>query len=188
MAVHLDPRSANPFDGNARAALVSVRRNSAQIRHLLLDAHPAVPPRLAQGAWPSPYGSRSPLTQTYDPGVTRRYLGAVPDDEWQALLTEHLARADAFRVHVPDGDGPLSYGRAEFMALPGIEVRPWTGMRDAIEIAGPLSAAARDLFRRMEPSIASFDPEHKLWDYELVQNGTVVLSIGDYHDLQVESS
>jgi hypothetical protein len=28
--------------------------------------------------------------------------------------------------------------------------------------------------------------EHKLWDYELVRNGMVVLSIGDYHDLQVE--
>jgi hypothetical protein len=72
------------------------------------------------------------------------------------------------------------------MALPGVEVRPWSGLHDAIEIAGPLSAAARDLFLRMEPSIESFDPEHKLWDYELVRNGMVILWIGDYHDLQVE--
>jgi hypothetical protein len=115
--------------------------------------------------------------------VTRQYLGAVRDDEWRAVLAE---RADAFRVHVPDGDGPLSHGRTEFMALPGVEVRPWSGMRDAIEIAGPLSTAARDLFLRMEPSIESFDPERKLWDYELVQNGMVILSIGDYHDLHVE--
>ena len=120
--------------------------------------------------------------------MTRQYLGAVPDDEWRALLEEHLERADAFRVHVPDGDGPLSHGRTEFMALPGVEVRPWSGMDDAIEIAGPLSAAARDLFLRMEPSIESFDPERKLWDYELVQNGMVILSIGDYHDLHVEIS
>jgi len=118
--------------------------------------------------------------------MPRQYLGAVPDDEWRPLLLANLQRADAFRVHEPDGDGPLSYGRVEFMALPGVEVRPWTGMRDAIEIAGPLSAAARDLFLLMEPSIDSFDPEHKLWDYELVQNGIVVLSIGDFHDLQVE--
>jgi hypothetical protein len=54
-------------------------------------------------------------------------------------------------------DGPLSYGRVEFMALPDVEVRPWTGMRDAIEIAGPLSTAAKQLFLQMEPSIESFD-------------------------------
>jgi hypothetical protein len=118
--------------------------------------------------------------------MPRRYLGAVPDDEWRTLLGEHLKRADSFRVHVPDGDGPLSYGRVEFMALPGVVVQPWSGMRDAIEITGPLSPAARDLFLRMEPSIESFDPQHKLWDYELVENGVVILSIGDYHDLQVE--
>jgi hypothetical protein len=118
--------------------------------------------------------------------MPRWYLGAVPDDEWRTLLREHLQRADAFRMHVPDGDGPLSYGRLEFMALSDVTVRPWTGMRDAIEIAGPLSTAAKELFLRMEPSIKSFDPEHKLWDYELVQDGMVILSIGDYHDLQVE--
>jgi hypothetical protein len=87
---------------------------------------------------------------------------------------------------MPDGEGPLSHGRTEFMALPGVEVRPWSGMRDAVEIAGPLTPAVRDLFVRLEPSIESFDPEHKLWDYELVHDGTVILSIGDYHDLQVD--
>ena len=116
-----------------------------------------------------------------------KYLGSVPDAEWRPLLTDHLDRADRFRVRMPDGAGPLSYGRAEFLALPGVEVRPWSGMRDAIEIEGPMTSAAKDLFLRVEVSIDSFDPEHKLWDYELVQNGTVVLSIGDYHDLQVEA-
>jgi hypothetical protein len=123
---------------------------------------------------------------TYDPRVSLQYLGIVPDDEWRALLTENLNRADEFQVHLPDGEGQLSYGREEFLALPGVEVRPWTGMRDAIEIAGPLTPAVRDLFVRLEPSIESFDPEHKLWDYALVRDGTVVLSIGDYHDLQVD--
>jgi hypothetical protein len=118
--------------------------------------------------------------------VPWQYLGAVPDDEWRSLLTEHLNRADEFRVHMPEGEGPLSYGRGEFLALPDVQVRPWTGMRDAIEITGPLTPAARDLFVRLEPSIESFDPEHKLWDYELVQDGTVVLSIGDFHDLQAD--
>ena len=110
----------------------------------------------------------------------------MPDDEWRALLAGYLHSADEFRVHMPDGEGPLSYGRQEFLALPGAVVRPWAGMRDAIEITGPLNSAVRDLFVRLEPSIESFDPEHKLWDYELVQDGTVVLSVGDYHDLQVD--
>jgi hypothetical protein len=118
--------------------------------------------------------------------VALQYLGIVPDDEWRALLTEHLNRADEFRVHVPDGEGPLSYGRAEFLAVPGAVVRPWTGMRDAIEISGPLTPAVRNLFTRLAPSIEPFDSDHKLWDYELVQDGTVVLSIGDCHDLQVD--
>jgi hypothetical protein len=38
--------------------------------------------------------------------------------------TEHLNRADEFRVHMPDGGGPLSHGRKEFLGLPGVEVRP----------------------------------------------------------------
>jgi hypothetical protein len=118
--------------------------------------------------------------------VPWQYLGAVPDDEWRVLLTGHLDRADEFRVHMPDGDGPLSCGRAELLALPSVQVRPWTGMQDAIEITGPLTPAARELFIRLEPSIESFDPETKLWDYELVQGGTVVLSIGDFHDLQAD--
>ena len=112
-------------------------------------------------------------------------LGAVPD-EWRALLTRHLKRADAFLVHMPDGHGPLSYRRQEFFALPGVSVRPWTGMRDAIEITGPLGPAARDLFVRLEPSVRSFGLERKLWNYALVQQGKVVLSVGDYHDLQVD--
>jgi hypothetical protein len=59
-------------------------------------------------------------------------------------------------------------------------------MHDAVEFAGPLTPAARNLFVRLEPSIESFAPEHKLRDYELVQDGTVVLSIGDDHDLHVD--
>jgi hypothetical protein len=119
--------------------------------------------------------------------VSLKYVGAVPDAEWRSLLTDHLDRADEFRVRMPDGNGPLSYGRAQFMAFPAVDVRPWTGMRDAIEIVGPITSAAKDLFLRFETSIEAFDPEHKLWDYELVANGIVVLSIGDYHDLQVDA-
>ncbi|MFI5496571.1 hypothetical protein [Actinoplanes sp. NPDC051859] len=119
--------------------------------------------------------------------MAREYVGPVPDAQWRLLLTESLDRADEFRVHMPDGDGPLSFGRTEFMKLPAVQARPWSGMADAIEIAGPMSSAAKDLFLRLEVSIESFDPERKLWDYELLTGGTVTLSIGDYHDLMVQS-
>jgi len=109
-----------------------------------------------------------------------KYLGRVPDNEWKTLLQDHLDRADTFRVHVPDGEGPLSHGRAEFTALPQVEIRPWTGMRDALEIEGPLTAAARDLFTATENG--------ELWDYALLREGTVILSVGDFHDLQIEPS
>ncbi|GAA3927202.1 hypothetical protein [Actinoplanes auranticolor] len=118
--------------------------------------------------------------------MTREYVGSVPDAEWRRILTDFLARADEFRVHMPDGYGELCYGRAAFQALPGVKVRPWSGMRDAIEIVGPLTPAATDLFLRLEVSLESFDTDEKLWDYELVENGTVVLSIGDFHDLMIE--
>jgi hypothetical protein len=131
-------------------------------------------------------GASSLAPPREDHSMTRGYVGCVPDAEWRRLLTGSVERADEFRVHMPDGDGQLSYGRAELMKLPAVQVRPWSGMRDAIEIVGPMTPAAKDLFLRLEVSIESFDPEHKLWDYELVENGTVVLSIGDYHDLMIE--
>jgi len=118
--------------------------------------------------------------------VPLRYLGPVPDDQWRVLLTEHLDRADEFRVHVPDGDGPLSFGRQEFEVLPDVEVRPWTGMRDAIEITGPLTSAARELFLQLEPTIETYVVEEKLWDYQLVRAGVVTLHIGDFQDLLVD--
>ena len=119
--------------------------------------------------------------------MTREYLGSVPDAEWRRLLAGVLDRADEFRVHMPNGDGQLSYGRAELGRLPGVRIRAWSGMRDAIEIVGPMTPAAKELFLRLEVSIESFDPEHKLWDYEFVVDGMVVLSVGDYHDLMVEA-
>ena len=59
-------------------------------------------------------------------------------------------------------------------------------MRDAIEIAGAMTVRTRELFLSIETSVDSFDPERKLWDYELVRDGSVLLSIGDFHDLQVD--
>jgi hypothetical protein len=63
-----------------------------------------------------------------------------------------------------------------------------TGMRDSIEFAGRLTPKIRELFVELEPSLVSFDQEQKLWDYALLHNGKVILSIGDYHDLQIEGA
>ncbi|WP_305784625.1 hypothetical protein [Symbioplanes lichenis] len=107
--------------------------------------------------------------------MSLRYVGRLSELEGRAQLHRGLARADAFRVHVPDGDGPLSEGRPEFLALPGVEVGPWDGMRDAVEISGPLTEDARELFLRL-----------RLWDFQLVRAGTVSLQVGDFEDLQVD--
>ena len=113
------------------------------------------------------------------------FAGRIPDDQWRDLLTYCLDRADAFVVHMPDGDGPLSYGRNEFGALPGSTVSAWSGMADAIAISGELTAAARDLFRQTEGSLRSYNSGEKLWDYRLLHNGDEILTIGDYADLLV---
>ncbi|HEY0812351.1 MAG TPA: hypothetical protein VGE11_03645 [Pseudonocardia sp.] len=112
------------------------------------------------------------------------YVGWLPDDQWRPLLSYVLDQADSYRVHVPEGPGgQLSYGREQFKALPESSVTPWSGMRDALEIAGELSPGARELFATMENSLASFNPTEKLWDYQLLRRGDVLLRIGDYHDL-----
>jgi hypothetical protein len=54
---------------------------------------------------------------------------------------------------------------------------------DGVEFAGPLTPAVLGLFVEMEPSLEEL-PE--LWDYRLVQNGEVILSIGDFHDLLID--
>lgn len=117
--------------------------------------------------------------------MSMQYVGVIPDEEWRALLRAHLDRADEFRVRIPDREGPLSYGRAQFAALSEVMARPY-GRQDAVEFAGPLTPAVRELFVEMEPSLESFDPENKLWDYKLLQNGEVILSIGDFHDLLID--
>jgi quercetin dioxygenase-like cupin family protein len=145
----------------------------------------ALKPRDIEHAMWNPADEPARVTEVLTPGGSERWfeeLAALADEDDAGFAD---ARADEFRLHVPDGDGPLSYGRAEFLALPRVRVAPWDGMRGAVEITGPLTPAGRELFLRLEPSVESFDPEHKLWDYRLLRGGTVILSVSDYHDLQV---
>jgi hypothetical protein len=71
--------------------------------------------------------------------MTRYFAGGLPDDQWRRLLTYCLTQADSFTAHFPDGPGMLSYGRDQFLALPGVDVGPWAGMRESTEVAGPLT-------------------------------------------------
>jgi hypothetical protein len=113
------------------------------------------------------------------------FVGRIPDDHWRALFTYYLAEADSFLVHMPDGEGFLSYGWQEFRSLPGISIRPWDGMKDAIEIVGELSPHSRQLFTSIETSIDGYESGKKLWDYRLLRGGHVALSIGDFSDLLI---
>jgi hypothetical protein len=113
------------------------------------------------------------------------FIGRIPDDQWRTLFTYYLDEADSFLVHMPDGEGPLSYGWEGFRSLPDIRIRPWDGMKGAIEIAGELSPLSRELFTSIETSIEDYEPDEKLWDYRLLREGRAVLSIGDFMDLLV---
>jgi hypothetical protein len=79
----------------------------------------------------------------------------------------------------------LSHGRDDFPALPGARVTPWSGMRESIEVTGPLTAESRRLFDRIETSVTSFEPERKLWDYRLSRHGELLLQVGDFSDVLV---
>ena len=117
--------------------------------------------------------------------MPRFFAGRIPDDQWRDLLAYCLDHADAFVVHMPDSDGPLSHGRHEFRTLSGSTVSTWSGMAGAISISGELTAAARDLFWRTEISLRSYDSGEKLWDYRLLRGGDEILSVGDFADLLV---
>jgi hypothetical protein len=58
-------------------------------------------------------------------------------------------------------------------------------MRESVEVTGPLTAESRQLFDRIETSVTSYEPEHKLWDYRLFRNGSIVLQVGDFSDVLV---
>ena len=113
------------------------------------------------------------------------FAGPIPDDQWRRLLGCCLRLADSFAVHFPDGPGMLSCGREEFPALTGAQAGPWSGMREAIEVTGPLTAESRELFSRIETSVSSYEPEGKLWDYRLSRRGEVLLQVGDFSDVLV---
>ena len=117
--------------------------------------------------------------------MTRYFAGGLPDDQWRRLLTYCLTQADSFTAHFPDGPGRLSYGRVQFLALPGVDVSPWAGMRESTEVAGPLTPESIRLFDRIETSVRSYDAERKLWDYRLIHGGNLLLQVGDFSDVLV---
>ncbi len=117
--------------------------------------------------------------------MVQYFAGGMPDDQWHRLLTYCLAQADSFTAHFPDGPGMLSYGRDEFLALPGVDMSPWAGMRESTEVAGLLTPESIRLFDRIETSVRSYDAERKLWDYRLIRRGDLLLQVGDFSDVLV---
>ena len=61
-------------------------------------------------------------------------------------------------------------------------------MRNADEIIGPLTPQARAVFTSIETSLADFDEDRKLWDYQLLLGTTVLMYIGDRTDLVIDES
>ena len=113
------------------------------------------------------------------------FLGRLPDPTWQVVLDYFLERTDTFQVHLPEGHGPLSFGRDAVERLPGAAIGPWSGMKDADEITGPATTDSAALFRRLEASLRNYESEKKLWDYQLLDGGEARLYVGDYTDLVI---
>lgn len=111
----------------------------------------------------------------------------LPDKLWRDLLQECLLEASTFRLHLPDGEGPLSAGRHDAQRLPGAVTEHWAGMQDALEIYGPLSPQARAFFVAHETSLILFDPERKLWDYQLLRDGKTLLAVSDFTVLIIDT-
>jgi hypothetical protein len=120
--------------------------------------------------------------------MAKYYVGPLEDTHWQLVLTRALAGADSFQAMMPDGEGPLSYGRTLLGALPDVTVTPSDRMADAIVLSGELTARIRDLFVSTQTSLTEYDADSdtRLWDYQLLRGTVELLSIGDYSDLILE--
>ncbi|GAA3613270.1 hypothetical protein GCM10022223_31750 [Kineosporia mesophila] len=120
--------------------------------------------------------------------MARYYLGAIDDGPWQLILSRALDRADAFQVLMPDGEGPLSYGREQFLALPDLAVESSSRMWDAVVFSGTVTDQVRSFIASSEASLTEYDAAVRLWDFQLLSSGVEILSISDFTDLMIEAT
>jgi len=99
-------------------------------------------------------------------------------DLWKSILLYGIRTATHFEAHFPDDDSDLAEGKEEFLRLPKISVKPWSGMKGAIAVHGEMTPEATALF--MEAA-----EKENLWDYQLFRDGRELLSVSDNHDCLV---
>lgn len=93
---------------------------------------------------------------------------------WMSVLVHFLKQADGFRAFFPD-DAELAQGKEQLTQVPSVSIKHWEGMRGSIQVTGPLSRAAVDLFLRSQPP-----DEPPLWSYELLRGAYVLLRVEDF--------
>lgn len=109
----------------------------------------------------------------------RPFLVSGTTGERNKVISFYLNIADSYQAHFADVE-ELSSGRADFLHLHGTSVRPWEGMESSIEVCGPLTREARELFLRSQDRDVSGYPT-SLWDYALSIGDDVVLLVQDFH-------
>jgi len=110
------------------------------------------------------------------------YTANINPSDWQVIFLFFVNRADNFKIHFAEGDEDwLNKGISAFKQLSHVNIRPWSGMEDSIEISGDLSKEIKELFITHEsPAFLGKHPD--LWDFQFYLGEQILLYIGDFCD------
>lgn len=109
---------------------------------------------------------------------------SLTDKEKQKRLLDYFFQSCAvFSIKYPVENNKEDYrqensllnGKKDFLALTGIHISPWQGMRDSIEIQGRITEEARSIFYG---SLVT----RGLWNYSLFRMGNEVFVVSDFDD------
>lgn len=113
------------------------------------------------------------------------YLVTVKANESVApFLALYLATATSFRAYFPE-ESELAAGKQPFADLPEATLSPWHGMPNCSCVEAPLSPSARAL---MAEWILPTTGHRPLWQYELLQDGRIILRVEDFSVYMVRVS
>lgn len=105
------------------------------------------------------------------------------EDIWLPILKYGIRTATHFEAHFPDDDSYLAEGKDEVRQLPKTFVEPWSGMEGAIAVYGEMTPEARALFMKVAEEGTPW-----LWDYELIRDGEVLITVSDHEDRTVSEN
>ncbi|MGS0763756.1 hypothetical protein [Syntrophomonas curvata] len=113
------------------------------------------------------------------------YAANINPLDWKEIFLFFTDKSNNFVIHFPEGEeGFLNKGISVFKQLLDVNIKPWEGMKDSIEISGKLTRETKDLFVGYQTP--AFNGEHpELWDFQYYLDGNIALYIGDFCDCVV---